>query len=277
MATVTESSLLTAAHEIVDAFMDKSASLNDGVIKKASELGLNNDQTQRLIERTNTEAFLRVYPSDTDFEVASPEVVLGIKTASIVPKVVDKGDSVNDDGLFKAASVQKDYFYKKASSRLPSRYQAKVASVSEEDIFGMDEAFYKEAEATKYASAIDPENMDICRVICGNTKTASQIAQENLHREMAFSEAVDDLGDFIKQASLQGRQSIEASETELLNYFPDNEALTRGIYDAVVTKMACEGVNPEILKRSAGVPVQKYAHASELTNKFQKILTILGN
>ena len=93
MATVTESSLLTAAHEIVDAFMDKSASLNDGVIKKASELGLNNDQTQRLIERTNTEAFLRVYPSDTDFEVASPEVVLGIKTASIVPTVMDKDDN----------------------------------------------------------------------------------------------------------------------------------------------------------------------------------------
>ena len=83
MATVTESSLLTAAHEIVDAFMDKTSSLNDGVIKKASELGLNNDQTQRLIERTNTEAFLRVYPNDTDFEVASPEVVLGIKTASL--------------------------------------------------------------------------------------------------------------------------------------------------------------------------------------------------
>ena len=159
MATVTESSLLTAAHEIVDAFMDKSASLNDGVIKKASELGLNNDQTQRLIERTNTEAFLRVYPSDTDFEVASPEVVLGIKTASIVPTVMDKGGTVNDDGLFKAAHVQEDYFYKKASSKLPSRYQTKVASVSEEDIFGMDDEFYKEAEATKYASAIDPENM----------------------------------------------------------------------------------------------------------------------
>lgn len=277
MATVTESSLLTAAHEIVDAFMDKSASLNDGVIKKASELGLNNDQTQRLIERTNTEAFLRVYPSDTDFEVASPEVVLGIKTASIIPTVMDKGGTANDDGLFKAAHVQEDYFYKKASSKLPSRYQTKVASVSEEDIFGMDDEFYKEAEATKYASAIDPENMELCRTICGNTKTASQLAQENLHREMAFSEAVDDLGEFIKQASLQGRQSIEASETELLNYFPENEALTRGIYDAVVTKMACEGVAADVLKRSNGVPVHKYAHASELTNKFQKILTILGN
>lgn len=274
MATVTESSLLTAAHEIVDAFMDKTATLNDGVIKKASELGLNNDQTQRLIERTNTEAFLRVYPNDTDFEVASPEVVLGIKTASIVPTMNDKGGSI-DDGLFKAANVQKDYFYKKASSRLPSRYATKVASVSDEDIFGMDEAFYKEAEATKYASAIDPEDMELCRTICGNTKTASQRAQEDLHREMAFSEAIDDLGDFIKQASLQGRQSIESSETELLNYFPENEALTRGIYDALVTKMACEGVSAATLKRSNGVSVHKYAHASELTNKFQKILNIL--
>ena len=41
--------------------------------------------------------------------------------------------------------------------------------------------------------------------------------------------------------------------------------------------MACEGVAADALKRSTGVPVHKYAHASELTNKFQKILTILGN
>lgn len=34
MAVVTDSSLLSAAHEIVSDFLDKKASLNDGVIKK---------------------------------------------------------------------------------------------------------------------------------------------------------------------------------------------------------------------------------------------------
>ena len=80
MASVTDSSLRAAAQDIVSEYLENGVSLNEGVTKKASEIGLNQDQTARLIERTNTEAFLRVFPDSTEFEVASPEVVLGIKT-----------------------------------------------------------------------------------------------------------------------------------------------------------------------------------------------------
>ena len=136
MAVVTDSSLLSAAHEIVSDFLDKKASLNDGVIKKASELGLNSDQTSRLIERTNTEAFLRIYPNDTEFEVASPEVVLGIKTASITPKINVPAAS-EDDGLFKAASIEKKASIDPAKERM----REKLASISPEEIFGMDKLY----------------------------------------------------------------------------------------------------------------------------------------
>lgn len=277
MASVTDSSLLSAAHEIVSEFMDKKASLNDGVMKKASELGLNSDQTQRLIERTNTEAFLRVYPSTTDFEVASPEVVLGIKTASITPtKVVP---IAADDGLFKAASVKRASSEPRVSFGIASgaspEYQAKLDAISGEDIFGMDEEFHKTAADTKYEYALDAESRAMCRAICDMNKTASQIAQEELDRELRFNDAIEDLGSFIKQASLSGMQSIEESEYELRNMFPEDRNAVASVYDAVVTKMAADGVHPMLLKRAGAERPVKMAHASELTNKFQRVLDIV--
>lgn len=277
MASVTDSSLLSAAHEIVTDFMDKKASLNDGVMKKASELGLNSDQTQRLIERTNTEAFLRVYPSTTDFEVASPEVVLGIKTASITPtKVVPIAE---DDGLFKAASVKRASVEPRVNFGITTgasaEYQAKLDAVTGEDIFGMDDEFYKTAAETKYAYALDVESREMCRAICDMNKTASQIAQEELDRELRFNDAIEDLGAFIKQASLSGMQSIADSEYELRNMFPDERNAIASVYDAVVTKMASDGVHPMYLKRAEAERPVKLAHASELTNKFQRVLDIV--
>lgn len=277
MASVTDSSLLSAAHEIVTDFMDKKASLNDGVMKKASELGLNSDQTQRLIERTNTEAFLRVYPSTTDFEVASPEVVLGIKTASITPtKVVPIAE---DDGLFKAASVKRASVEPRVNFGIATgastEYQAKLDAVTGEDIFGMDDEFYKTAAETKYAYALDVESREMCRAICDMNKTASQIAQEELDRELRFNDAIEDLGAFIKQASLSGMQSIADSEYELRNMFPDERNAIASVYDAVVTKMASDGVHPMYLKRAEAERPVKLAHASELTNKFQRVLDIV--
>lgn len=277
MASVTDSSLLSAAHDIVTDFMDKKASLNDGVMKKASELGLNSDQTQRLIERTNTEAFLRVYPSTTDFEVASPEVVLGIKTASITPtKVVPIAE---DDGLFKAASVKRASVEPRVgfgiATGASAEYQAKLDAVTGEDIFGMDDEFYKTAAETKYAYALDVESREMCRAICDMNKTASQIAQEELDRELRFNDAIEDLGSFIKQASLSGMQSIAESEYELRNMFPDERNAIASVYDAVVTKMASDGVHPMYLKRAEAERPVKLAYASELTNKFQRVLDIV--
>lgn len=274
MATVSDSSILSAAQEIVTEFMDKKVSLNEGVIKKASALGFNDSQTQRLIERTNTEAFLRIYPNDTEFEVASPEVVLGIKTASITPVV---NAPVADEGLFKAASVNRDVTAGKDFNSMPGRYATKVASVSDEDIFGMDEAFFKEAKETAYAPAIDPQNMDFCRAICESTKTASQKEQLRLAREEAFDDAIDALGEHIKQASLSGTQSIANAEGELYNMFPDASGFISNVFDAVVTKMASEGCDPRLLERcpAGAIHMNKVASASDLTQKFQRVLDVV--
>lgn len=272
MANVTDGSLLSIAQDIVTEFMDNKTTLNEGVMKKASELGLNNDQTQRLIERTNTEAFLRVYPNDTDFEVASPEVILGVKTASITP--AKSVPLAADDGLFKAASVEK----KAGSTGIPvsPEYAAAISKVSEEDIFGMDEEFYKEAKATEYEPVYDIEFKTMWRAMNDIQKTAAEIELENADRELRFGNAVESFAKHIKQASLDGVQSIESSEHELLNMYPENSGLIRCIYDNIVTKMASDGVDSQSLTRSSDVLMQKFAHESELTKKFQDILDIIS-
>jgi hypothetical protein len=270
LASVTDSSLRAAAQDIVSEYLENGVSLNEGVTKKASEIGLNQDQTARLIERTNTEAFLRVFPESTEFEVASPEVVLGIKTASVKTARVAKhaDDCSADEGLFKAASVQKE-------ASAPRKHRSRVDNISAEDIFGMDEEFLKVAAETAYDSAIDKDVRMMHRAFETVTKTASELARENLDREMRFSEAITGFMDHIKQASLAGTQSIASSEAELLNMYPEESNLIRNIYDEVTIKMAHEVEDARILERAKDVIKTKFAHESQLTNKFQKILDII--
>lgn len=271
MAVVTDSSLLSAAHEIVSNFLDKKASLNDGVIKKASELGLNSDQTSRLIERTNTEAFLRIYPGDTEFEVASPEVVLGIKTASITPKA-NVPVASDEDGLFKAASVEKKASVDPAKERM----REKLASISPEEIFGMDtEEFQKTAAMCTYEPAIDRESAMMLRTIHESTKLASEINQEEMARNLAVNDAIEDFEDFVKQAALSGTQQLHESEAEVLNMYPQAEGIIRSVYDDISEKFASAAIGVGTVRRAASPAFTKYASASPLTIKFNRILTAL--
>lgn len=272
MAVVTDSSLLSAAHEIVSDFLDKKASLNDGVIKKASDLGLNTDQTQRLIERTNTEAFLRIFPGDTEFEVASPEVVLGIKTASITPKVNTPVVSNTEEGLFKAASVEKSVSLDPAKERM----REKLASISPEEIFGMDtEEFQKTAAMCTYEPAIDRESAMMLRTIHESTKLASEINQEEMARDLAVNDAIEDFEDFVKQAALSGTQPLHESEAEVLNMYPQAEGIIRSVYDDISEKFASAAIGVGSERRASTPAFSKYASASPLTIKFNRILTAL--
>lgn len=264
MATVTDSLLLTAANDIVTNFLDKKASLNEGVIKKAGELGLNTDQTSRLIERTNTEAFLRIYPNDTEFEVASPEAVMGVKTSSIVPDI--KREEAPEEGLFKAASI-------KNSIPEAASYTGRF---SDEDIFGMDNEFFKTASSSQYEYAIDKESQWLCEGICAATKTASEIKQEELIKEERIDKALTDIVDMVKQSSLSGVQGVGEAESELLNYYPKYAGLVSATFDVVTEKMASAMVEQSKLTRSEGIVNYKYASATPLTNKFQMLLNALG-
>lgn len=284
MATVTEGSIMGMAQEIVSDFLTNKTTLNDGVIKKATDMQLNPDQTKRLIERTNTEAFLRSYPESTEFDVASPEVVLGEKVASvnkIITLTKEAAENTIEDGMFKAAS---DENYKAKHEPLfgvptgaSKEYSEKLAAISEEEIFGLDtEEFAKEAKAAKLEYAIDQESRAMSKALADMTKTANEIVRENTERELKFSEAIEDIAEYIKQASLQGTQSICDSEHELLNAFPEKTDFIRTLYDAVTEKMASIYIPQEKLVRFTGTEedLNKLASESELTKKFGRIIKI---
>lgn len=273
MATVSDGSLMSMAQDIVTEFMDKKVTLNEGVTKKASEMGLNTDQTKRLIERTNTEAFLRVYPSTTEFDVADPGVILGEKVANIantisISKTAATEDS--DEGMFKAASAEK----KNTSA---DRYNQKVASVEDFDIFGMNsEEFQKEASTGKLEYALDKESQAMMEALHSINKTASEIERENFARELEFNDRLEDLAERIKQASLDGTESIAASEEHLLTAFPDRSDFIHTLYDTVVEKMASWNVPPEKLTRFTGDinNLQKFASDSDIVRCFRNLIIV---
>lgn len=275
MASVSDSSLLTAAQEIVTDFMDNQVSLNTGVIKKASDLGLNTDQTQRLIERTNTEAFLRVYPGETDFEVASPEVILGVKTSSVLPKA-NNIETKAEDGMFKAASVNADLPRISSVSRFTKSFSEKLAAVSADDIFGINDDFKKLASDTAYEPAIDPDSRDMCRMICGLEKSASAAGVEAMTAELSQDEALTNMYRIVKQAALSEDQPIAESEHECLNMFPEQQPAIREMFNQFTEKLASEYVNPEILGRSEDVWTTKVAANSDLTEACKQVLLAYG-
>jgi len=276
MATVSDSSIMMAAQEITSDFIDGKVTLNEGVAKKASDLGYNVEQTKRLIERTNTEAFMKKFATgESEFTLADPDVILGdknVKTASTY--TLSNTEDSNSEGMFKAASEEKkEYIPSNHGFNLGAskEYQEKLASVDLRDIFGLND---DDMKVDALPSAIDPDIANWNRMICESTKTASERQVEYDAKAFAFYDKVDELAEFIKQASLSGDQSIRDSELELLNMFPENVDTVRNLYDNIVEKMASEGVNPSTLERSVEVPVSKLAHESKLTRLFEDLIDI---
>lgn len=276
MSSVSDSSLLTAAQEIVTDFIDNQVSLNTGVIKKAGDLGLNTDQTQRLIERTNTEAFLRVYPGETDFEVASPEVILGVKTSSVLPKANDVKVEASTTGLFKAASVESSLPRISTVSRFSKSFQEKLAAVSADDIFGIDEDFKKTASDTAYAPAIDADSREMCRIICDMEKNASDVGVAAMKAELDQETALTDMYRIVKQASLSEDKSLAEAEYECLNMFPEQQPAIREIFNQFTEKLASEYVDPDLLGRSEDVWNTKIAASSDVTEACKRVLQAYG-
>ena len=83
------------AEQIVDG-LSEGTCLEDGVVSKAKEKSMNPEQIKRLIEMTNTGAFLRLFKSLSgddrmvDFDVADPSSVMKKFYAGGSPKITKK-------------------------------------------------------------------------------------------------------------------------------------------------------------------------------------------
>ena len=122
MASVSEFSLQSLAKDIVQTFKSNmnEESLTALTKEAVAKESFNRDQASRLIERVNSEAFLSMYPSKTDFPVADPKVVLASlepvspdysneKVASKAPKWsyrnMPEFEDIFDAGVDKLAST----------------------------------------------------------------------------------------------------------------------------------------------------------------------------
>ena len=248
MAEVTESSLNLAAHEIVAAFNNDNITLNDGVVKKASELGLNRDQTARLIERTNSEAFLSLFPGKTDFAVADPNVIL--KTASMSAEPVAKVASTE-----KVASYRSSY----ADSLERDAYQ----------IFGVDMAYEKVAseDMLKTAKELFSERVEA-------SVTLDSIGVEKAAKLIDMENASNSLWSVFKEEALSGRSTADM-EREVVLAFPEKTASVCAVFETMMDKLASATLLPvDSFDRLQveDINVNEVIMPSKLTNAFKGVL-----
>lgn len=240
MASIDESSLNLAVHEVVADYINEDVTLNDGVRKKASELGLNRDQTERLIERTNSEAFLRVFPEKTDFDVADPKVIFeeGTKTASVHgPNRQSYTERLNKDVR---------------------------------DIFGV--------EAEKTAS-YDPNEESVRSRwvdIVYSERIAEEYRIEKMARLIDVEDAEANLFSLFKTAACTGTP-VSNMECELLYAFEDKPIVVAEMVNAMSEKLATvANLPPSIMKRASVEDYKPHTVVldSELIRAFDKVLSL---
>lgn len=240
MASVTEDSLNIAAHEVVAGFVDVGTDLTSGVRKKASELGLNREQTARLIERTNSEAFLRVFPEKTDFAVADPGALLtsSEKTASVhTPSKTTYAEYLNRDPY---------------------------------DIFGVENI--KTASYAEHSGSYAKEKL----LDMVYTKALQEAAQtEKTAKLLAVEDAQAQLWNVVKTAAYSGT-SVASMERELLLAFPERPLDVIDMVDSLTEKLASSLLSPEIMKRAAveDFDANAVVTESELTRAFKEVMDV---
>ena len=258
MASVSEESLTKAANDVLVMRSEKGLNLTDGVKKKASELGLNREQTARLIERTNSEAFLKSFPASTEFDVADPEAILsGIKTASV------KKASVVAHPVAQAEKVASD------GSGVERRSYAEQLDRSFDEIFGNE-------PSTKIASYSAVYNTDSRQELLNRVYgdlAAETIRVEKTAALLQAEEAEARMWSMVKESALNGR-SVADMELELLYTCPEKGAEALELMNHYSEKLAECLLSPEILRRATDkeYELNKVAFDTELTRAFKDVV-----
>lgn len=265
MATVDESLLQAIAQGIAQDFKSNGVNLNEAIKAKAQELNFNREQTARLIERTNTEAFLAVFPEKKEFEVGDPKVILsmfGPKQEGA--KIASTTSTTRDAGLSKTAST-KHRSYKEA------------LQMSAEEIFGFEPGSNTKVASYDYDGYEEELKGHIYR-----TKIAKERADEamrvkeagvQLQREQAISKFYA----MYKEAALRGTSTDSIEEALVLKY-PTKQAAVASLVNTFNTKLAkeCFEARP-MLKRASynEINYKKVVGDTPLTTQFGAVLKAL--
>lgn len=214
-----EDQLNSTAQDIVDTFVSTGESLTTLVRAKVANAGWNNNQASRLIEKVNGEAFLKLFPGSSDFAVAEPEGVTGVKVASEA----------------KVASEQK----------VESKSYKYLVDRDPHDIFGVENFKYaSSAEATPNYSKL--AFLDSVYAEKFAEDAILKITEANLTKEASDWAAYRE----IKEAVLQGRGFNEI-EVEACEVFNDRIEKVASILNHVHTKLMQDtAIDRRLLKRA---------------------------
>ena len=210
-----EDRLNSTAQEIVDTFISTGESLTTLVRAKVANAGWNNNQASRLIEKVNGEAFLKVFPGKSEFEVAEPEGVTGIKVAS------EKQTTVGQKG------------YRFLVDREPH------------EIFGVENfKFASSVESTPNYSKLAFLDSVYAEKFADDTRV--KLTEQNLIKEASEWTAYRE----VKEAVLQGKGFNEI-EVEACEVFNNRVEKVASIMNAIHTKLSQDtAIDRRLLKRA---------------------------
>lgn len=107
---MTNDQLKEVSVKVVEGFLNDKVPLSDGIAKQASELELNSDQIKRVVEASNTIAYLKLQKEASDktfeFPVANYE---GVMQSMCIPESATEAPVA--DALDKQASLEEEHEY----------------------------------------------------------------------------------------------------------------------------------------------------------------------
>lgn len=192
---LTTDKLQGIAISCVTQFMNKEASLSEAIAKQAQDLELNSDQTKRVIEATNTIAYLRQLEKAADrtfeFKVAdyndvmssmcNPEVGV-IKEAGVVTPLSVEITKVHNAPLYMQKSAERtDRENRSWLSKELYKVKGQLVKIAEDKVeiqLSLAKAAAKVRREShpleKLAHIVPAEDLDKMLVLCGIEKKASE-------------------------------------------------------------------------------------------------------
>ena len=209
---------------VVSKLMTKQADLSSSIAEEAKSLELNPEQIKRVIESSNTIAYLRQLEDASDrtfeFPVADYTTVMGRLVIPSAPAVTAQAVSASTPApaaiipgeQYSSISTQeKMAMLSKEAMRIK---QVLVKMASEEQILTISltkaaEKFSKDPRAMEKLAHISPETSGVLAVLCGLTKEAS--SKGSVFSNSDLSEAIS-LNSLLKEAKEMLAERAEKEE-----------------------------------------------------------------
>lgn len=229
-----------AAQEIVDKFVSTGETLTQLVKTKVAHFGWNNNQASRLIEKVNGEAFIKMFPEKTSFEVAEPEVITGVKVAA------EKTASIHPEKSYRK-SLERDF------DEILGVENMKFASSTDSVPAYSKLAFLDSVWAEKFG--------DAARV---------ELTERNLIKEAAENELF-----YAVRDSVRWGRGFDAIEVEAHEVFPDKTEKVAAYVDALHDRLSKDtALDIRLLKRAhvEDVNIYRVNLENDIIRAFQKVL-----